>query len=303
MTGGRGWREPVDHNSVSPEDGASHQLLKEQMEGMLDSLTPRERRVLQLRFGLEDGRSRTLEEVGRDFNVTRERIRQIEAKALRKLRHPSRSRKLKDYIEIGPPRLTSKQQEALTRRAEEEASREALLIARRMEAVTRGLDSLGLSSSEGEYIQQLLSAYDSQLIPEALASEVTPVLERIAACAAGFSGNTIGSRGSMPRPLLAEVGVLESIAERIADSCSRGEPVVAAAINAALLRDYAAHYGACPHVLAIQRMDSDGQLAALRRAIAAGEGAKTPKRAIRTLGPAPPHMRFIAAAIAALGQD
>ena len=69
------------------------------MEGVLDSLTPRERRVLQLRFGLEDGRSRTLEEVGRDFNVTRERIRQIEAKALRKLRHPSRSRKLKDYLE------------------------------------------------------------------------------------------------------------------------------------------------------------------------------------------------------------
>ena len=76
-----------------------HQLLKEQVEGVLDSLTPRERRVLQLRFGLEDGRSRTLEEVGRDFNVTRERIRQIEAKALRKLRHPSRSRKLKDYLE------------------------------------------------------------------------------------------------------------------------------------------------------------------------------------------------------------
>jgi RNA polymerase primary sigma factor len=74
-------------------------LLKEQVEGVLDSLTPRERRVLQLRFGLEDGRSRTLEEVGRDFNVTRERIRQIEAKALRKLRHPSRSRKLKDYLE------------------------------------------------------------------------------------------------------------------------------------------------------------------------------------------------------------
>ena len=66
---------------------------------MLDSLTPRERRVLQLRFGLEDGRSRTLEEVGREFNVTRERIRQIEAKALRKLRHPTRSRKLKDYLE------------------------------------------------------------------------------------------------------------------------------------------------------------------------------------------------------------
>jgi RNA polymerase primary sigma factor len=88
-----------DLASVAPADAASHQLLKEQVEGVLDSLTTRERRVLQLRFGLEDGRSRTLEEVGRDFNVTRERIRQIEAKALRKLRHPSRSRKLKDYLE------------------------------------------------------------------------------------------------------------------------------------------------------------------------------------------------------------
>ena len=74
-------------------------LLEELMEAVLDSLTGRERRVLQLRFGLEDGRARTLEEVGKEFNVTRERIRQIEAKALRKLRHPSRSRKLKDYLE------------------------------------------------------------------------------------------------------------------------------------------------------------------------------------------------------------
>ena len=88
-----------DLASVAPADAASHQLLKEQVEGVLDSLTPRERRVLQLRFGLEDGRSRTLEEVGRDFNVTRERIRQIEAKALRKLRHPSRSKRLKEYLE------------------------------------------------------------------------------------------------------------------------------------------------------------------------------------------------------------
>ena len=75
------------------------QLLKEQVAAVLDSLTGRERRVLQLRFGLEDGRARTLEEVGKEFNVTRERIRQIEAKALRKLRHPSRSRKLRDYLE------------------------------------------------------------------------------------------------------------------------------------------------------------------------------------------------------------
>ncbi len=88
-----------DPNALPPPDAASRQLLKEQIENVLDSLTVRERRVLQLRFGLEDGRSRTLEEVGREFNVTRERIRQIEAKALRKLRHPTRSRKLKDYLE------------------------------------------------------------------------------------------------------------------------------------------------------------------------------------------------------------
>lgn len=88
-----------DQNIVPPPDAASRQLLKEQIGEVLSSLTHRERRVLQLRFGLEDGRARTLEEVGKEFNVTRERIRQIEAKALRKLRHPSRSRKLKDYLE------------------------------------------------------------------------------------------------------------------------------------------------------------------------------------------------------------
>ena len=88
-----------DRGALAPAEAASHQMLKEQVEAVLDSLTGRERRVLQLRFGLEDGRARTLEEVGKEFNVTRERIRQIEAKALRKLRHPSRSRKLKDYLE------------------------------------------------------------------------------------------------------------------------------------------------------------------------------------------------------------
>jgi len=88
-----------DHGALAPAEAASHQLLKEQVEDVLDSLSLRERRVLQLRFGLDDGRSRTLEEVGNEFGVTRERIRQIEAKALRKLRHPSRSKKLKDYLE------------------------------------------------------------------------------------------------------------------------------------------------------------------------------------------------------------
>ena len=88
-----------DRNALPPADAASKQLLKEQIDEVLSSLTPREQRVLQLRFGLEDGRSRTLEEVGKEFGVTRERIRQIEAKALRKLRHPTRSRKLKDYLE------------------------------------------------------------------------------------------------------------------------------------------------------------------------------------------------------------
>jgi len=88
-----------DQGTMAPAEAASHQLLKEQVQEVVASLTPREQKVLILRFGLEDGRSRTLEEVGREFNVTRERIRQIEAKALRKLRHPSRSKKLKDYLE------------------------------------------------------------------------------------------------------------------------------------------------------------------------------------------------------------
>ena len=88
-----------DHKVLAPADAASRQMLKEQMEDVLETLSERERKVLELRFGLEDGRSRTLEEVGREFQVTRERIRQIEAKALRKLRHPSRSKKLKDYLD------------------------------------------------------------------------------------------------------------------------------------------------------------------------------------------------------------
>lgn len=88
-----------DESTLGPTDAASHQLLREQMEEILTSLSPREGRVLQLRFGLKDGKSHTLEEVGKKFGVTRERIRQIEAKALRKLRHPSRSRKLRDYLE------------------------------------------------------------------------------------------------------------------------------------------------------------------------------------------------------------
>lgn len=88
-----------DESSLSPYDEASRQLLKEHLDEILDSLSDREKKVLILRFGLQDGRQRTLEEVGREFKVTRERIRQIEAKALRKLRHPSRAKKLRDYLE------------------------------------------------------------------------------------------------------------------------------------------------------------------------------------------------------------
>ena len=82
-----------------PADEAGRQLLRRELMSVLKSLTPREERVLTLRFGLEDGRARTLEELGKEFNVTRERIRQIEAKALRKLRHPSRAKRLRDYLE------------------------------------------------------------------------------------------------------------------------------------------------------------------------------------------------------------
>jgi RNA polymerase primary sigma factor len=87
-----------DAVSASPQEDTTNRLLKQQVEEVLSSLTPRERTILALRFGLEDGRSRTLEEVGKELRVTRERIRQIEVKALRKLRHPSRSSLLKDYI-------------------------------------------------------------------------------------------------------------------------------------------------------------------------------------------------------------
>lgn len=88
-----------DHEAISPADHAAYELLREQLEDVLDSLTDREENVLRLRFGLDDGRTRTLEEVGKVFCVTRERIRQIEAKALRKLRHPSRSKRLKDFLD------------------------------------------------------------------------------------------------------------------------------------------------------------------------------------------------------------
>ncbi|MBR4010213.1 MAG: sigma-70 family RNA polymerase sigma factor, partial [Clostridiales bacterium] len=88
-----------DDDAMSPADQVAYTLLKEQLLDAMKGLTAREEKVLRLRFGLDDGRQRTLEEVGKEFNVTRERIRQIEAKALRKLRHPSRSKKLKDYID------------------------------------------------------------------------------------------------------------------------------------------------------------------------------------------------------------
>ena len=87
-----------DKDAQSPVDYANNQLLKDEIDNLLSGLAEREERVLRLRFGLEDGRARTLEEVGKEFNVTRERIRQIEAKALRKLKHPSRSKRLKDFL-------------------------------------------------------------------------------------------------------------------------------------------------------------------------------------------------------------
>ena len=89
-----------DQSAMEPADAASHQMLKEAVGAVLNTLTEREQKVLKLRFGLDDGRTRTLEEVGREFDVTRERIRQIEAKALRKLRHPRRAQTLKDYLDI-----------------------------------------------------------------------------------------------------------------------------------------------------------------------------------------------------------
>ena len=89
----------MDEEAGVPVDEAGRQLLRRELFSVLKSLTPREERVIALRFGLEDGRARTLEELGKEFNVTRERVRQIEAKALRKLRHPSRAKRLRDYLD------------------------------------------------------------------------------------------------------------------------------------------------------------------------------------------------------------
>ena len=88
-----------DDDSPAPQEAASYAMLREQIREVLHTLTPREEHVLKLRYGLNDGRTHTLEEVGKEFNITRERIRQIEAKALRKLRHPSRSKRLKDFLD------------------------------------------------------------------------------------------------------------------------------------------------------------------------------------------------------------
>ena len=92
------FRSP-DDDAPAPDSMATYAMLKKQLTEVLDTLTPREEKVVRLRFGLDDGKTRTLEDVGKEFNVTRERIRQIEAKALRKLRHPSRSKRLKDYLD------------------------------------------------------------------------------------------------------------------------------------------------------------------------------------------------------------
>jgi RNA polymerase primary sigma factor len=89
----------IPSEGLQPDEAATRELLKEHLDDVLDSLSPREKRVLQLRFGLEDGKQRTLEEVGKEFGVTRERIRQIEAKAIRKLKHPTRAKRLRDYLE------------------------------------------------------------------------------------------------------------------------------------------------------------------------------------------------------------
>ena len=89
----------MDEKTLTPQEAAAFAILKEQLISILDTLTPREEMVIRMRYGLDDGHPRTLEEVGKAFGVTRERIRQIEAKALRKLRHPSRSRKLRDYVD------------------------------------------------------------------------------------------------------------------------------------------------------------------------------------------------------------
>ena len=148
-----------DRGALAPAEAASHQLLKEQVEAVLDSLTGRERRVLQLRFGLEDGRARTLEEVGKEFNVTRERIRQIEAKALRKLRHPSRLAQAQGLPGVGArpgrPAPLCCRRARLGRRA-------AMLLVMRVAASAQGDPPSGLRQPEVSALMRVAASAQSE---------------------------------------------------------------------------------------------------------------------------------------------
>ncbi len=294
-----------DLASVAPADAASHQLLKEQVKGVLDSLTPRERRVLQLRFGLEDDRSRTLEEVGRDFNVTRERIRQIEAKALRKLRHPTRSQKLKDYLgddDMGPAPRTPEEVNKQATEAENERRVASDRLAARMRAAEVALRSLSLSQAENNYVEALLTPArpgvrgDPPNDPAARSS-----LSLVAAAYAGVSGReTLWPRGVFSRDQLADLDVLTHLIQNLAVWLAEGKGLQPEASAARTTAEYTAGHHRCPHTRALARIHATGVWEGFLRACTVGGRARSTAGASSALRTASLHEQFLAVSIAAL---
>ena len=282
--------------STSPADAASHQLLKEQVEGVLDSLTPRERRVLQLRFGLEDGRSRTLEEVGRDFNVTRERIRQIEAKALRKLRHPTRSRKLKDYLD-GAPRPTKEQKEEAERAAKEAAAAAMAARERRSrqaEAADEAVRYIGLTVDETAYVVLGVGPHLDE-VAEARRDHLVQLR---------WAFN--GAAGSAPDVLTSERTddlalreVTHQLFSEASAACIDNRHWTPTSLLQDIRRRYHPDLARCRHVVAIDDVYLAQRAATLDLAYLAGTMARGIREAVRRTSSHDIESRFLAAVVAA----
>jgi RNA polymerase primary sigma factor len=234
-----------DSAATTPDEAAVYSSFKAAAAGVLDSLTPRERRVLQLRFGLEDGRSRTLEEVGRDFNVTRERIRQIEAKALRKLRHPSRSRKLKDYRENEFTSL----HEAEARRSKDRAYAIPGIA-------SQSIARLRLTRNELSYLYLLMESGPTGDWDAAAHSVIRPLeIEQLAAVVAGFTGKSLPMwhLKDQPRERRAAVEVLHYLARQTRLRTVQNGHIDLRQVIDSTWAFYSSGAAPCSHVLAMER--------------------------------------------------
>ncbi len=288
------FQEPLDEGRDAPDVAAGRQLLKEQVEDALASLSPRERRVIQLRFGLEDGRSRTLEEVGRDFNVTRERIRQIEAKALRKLRHPSRSRKLKDYLDRGP-RYSTKE-EALAAAAETHALR-VQKRKRRELAVAAARDALRImrldSMTSAAALSLLADPYrQSEPIIRAMSGNVPRMI--LLAAISGISGNFPPAEAlrGRSREWLGLLEVVHAVFRGYARELVHSGHASIRTLFAAIVDSYGHSDTSCFHKQAIR--DVEKELADLVRGESIARAARSPRDAARRSQHRTPAARFLA---------